>query len=189
MTSACTSASTRPWVPHCPQTHPTATPSAAASRISCLSMAACTPQQTAKPSLPFTGSDPWTASPWTFWERTSSQRSLWCNEIGALPYRETAHCGNIYLINTCDVTLVLAGDGELLWVALLFSSVSVSGVTSADLATGQINWRVALNTGVGSVCLSEQKMEVACTLGSDTTNKNQKTMDQNWCWASKANCV
>ncbi|KAF2978229.1 hypothetical protein EK904_006794 [Melospiza melodia maxima] len=53
---------------------------------------------------------------------------------------ETAHHGNIYLINTCDVTLVLAGD--------------VSGITSAELATGQINWSVALNTGIGSVYLS-----------------------------------
>lgn len=55
---------------------------------------------------------------------------------------------------------------------MLFCSISVRGITPADLATGQINWSVALNTGIES--LSEQKMEVACNLGSDTTNIKTK---------------
>lgn len=32
----------------------------------------------------------------------------------------------------------------------------ITVITSADLATGRISWSVALNTGIGSVCVSRK---------------------------------
>lgn len=119
MTFASTNTGIHHWVPRCHRTRPTATRLAAVWKINWLSMAVFIPQQTAKPSLLFMGSDPWTASPWIFWERTSCQRSLWCKETGALPYPGKQLIVEIYTSLTHVMSLVLVGD----WAALLLSSL------------------------------------------------------------------